>query len=185
MIHFDNVYFGYTSEHMIFNGLTLVIPKGSRIHITGPSGAGKTTFLRLVMGLEKPLSGKIECNARRIAPVFQEDRLVESWSGLKNISLGNPTQNEKIAQMLGIEDLLNKQINELSGGEKRRIALCRALNHNGDLIILDEPFNGIDDNNLENCIRAIDCIANDSTLLLVTHQQYQADLLNCKNVRIV
>ena len=184
MIEFDNVSFGYEKDRLLFENLSFKIYSKERVYIVGESGVGKTTFLRLVMGVEKPLSGAIKSDVKRTAPVFQEDRLVMGWSGYENIAFCNDRIDPEIAEMMEINELLDKHVSELSGGERRRIALCRALNHKGDLLVLDEPFNGIDNVNINLCINAINYSMKDATIILVTHQSYQAEMLGCKAVNL-
>jgi molybdate transport system ATP-binding protein len=136
------------------------------IAIMGQSGAGKTTFLRLLSGLIKPDSGHIKINdfvmydhdrinlktkLRQIAYIFQHDNLFPHLSVKDNIGLGlNNDQSDNILYWLekfGLGDIRNSRITNLSGGEKQRIALIRALLHNPRLLLLDEAFSSLDEEN--------------------------------------
>jgi len=144
--------------------------------IMAPSGAGKTTLLRILMGLERPDSGCVivprDC---RWAAVFQEDRLLEQLDGLGNLrfALGGAFDEEQargLLHRLGLTEWEGKPVREFSGGMKRRLALARALLAPSDILVLDEPFTGLDG---ENRRRAMDCIrqaAEDRCVLLVTHE---------------
>jgi molybdate transport system ATP-binding protein len=136
------------------------------IAIMGQSGAGKTTFLRLLSGLIKPDSGHIKINdfimydndkiniktkLRQIAYIFQHDNLFPHLSVKDNIRLGlNIDQSENILfwlEKFGLGDIRTSKITNLSGGEKQRIALIRALLHNPRLLLLDEAFSSLDEEN--------------------------------------
>lgn len=182
MIRINDLQFCYEENKPLFSNFSIEIPDAARLHIAGDSGTGKTTLLRLIMGLEKPSSGIIENTAKRIAPVFQEDRLVEEWTAERNIRFGSKNVDYGIIEAMHMEHLFKKKIRELSGGEKRRVALCRALNYKPDLLILDEPFNGVDMTNMKYCIETIKQFAGSASLLVVTHHFEEADDLNCKRV---
>ena len=124
--------------------------------ITGPSGTGKTTLLHIILGLvkaDKELNANNQSpitNHPKFAAVFQEDRLCENLSAVKNVALVCPKRfpKEKIIEelkLVGLGDDLNKQTMYYSGGMKRRVAIVRALITDADVIIMDEPFKGLDD----------------------------------------
>ena len=121
-----------------------------------PSGWGKTTLLRILMGLERPTTGSVE-GVGRVAAVFQEDRLCPQLNAVQNVTLVLPgTENqykEQIInefQQLGMElDALQLPARRLSGGQKRRVALLRALWAPSDTLLLDEPFTGMDPDTLQ------------------------------------
>ena len=118
----------------------------------GPSGVGKTTLLRILLGLEKPDSGELMGTAVRWSAVFQEDRLLEGLDALGNLrfALGTDYEEAKAAAMLtalGLTWETGKPVREWSGGMKRRLALARALLAVSDAVALDEPFTGLDEEN--------------------------------------
>lgn len=115
-----------------------------------PSGYGKTTFFRMIAGLEKPDSGEIKKNSSQIGFCFQEDRLLEEYSAVRNLMLvtGDRKRSEELLRKLLPQEALWKPCKELSGGMKRRVALARAYASDADIIILDEPYTGLDSENL-------------------------------------
>ncbi|MFR4582648.1 ATP-binding cassette domain-containing protein [Clostridium cadaveris] len=117
--------------------------------IIGTSGVGKTTLIRILMNLDKVDSGEIiGINDKKISAVFQENSLCENLSVLSNLKLVckniNYLEVEKALDALDLNDCINKRVRELSGGMKRRVAILRALLYDFDLLIMDEPFNGLD-----------------------------------------
>ena len=143
----------------IFGGLDLTIPGGRITAIMGPSGLGKTTLLRILLGLEKFEGSVSGLEGRRIAAVFQDSRLLP-WLSLRgNLELvcgpparknadGSSSSQRRIADALNLTELsdaADKKPGELSGGMQRRAALARALAFGGDVYILDEPFTGLDE----------------------------------------
>ena len=116
-----------------------------------PSGWGKTTLLRILMGLERPTTGSVE-GVGRVAAVFQEDRLCPQLNAVQNVTLVLPgaenQYKEQIIngfQQLGMElAVLQLPARRLSGGQKRRVALLRALWAPSDTLLLDEPFTGME-----------------------------------------
>ena len=157
--------------------------------IMAPSGAGKTTLLRILLGLERPDSGSVSLpSPYRVAAVFQEDRLLEQLDGAGNLrfvlgSAYDAARAEALLARLGL-DAGDKPVRDYSGGMKRRLALARALLVDSDVLVLDEPFTGLDD---ENRVRAWDCVreaAETTCVLLVTHDGGDAEALGGPVVRL-
>lgn len=139
---------------------------GSALGVFGPSGSGKSTLMRVLAGLEKPDNGVIKVDGktffdskkklfvpphqRRIGVVFQDARLFPHWSTEKNLRAGMINQEtgifafDHIVDLLEIRELLKRPVLHLSGGEKQRIALGRALLAHPLLLLLDEPISGLD-----------------------------------------
>ena len=116
--------------------------------LTGASGAGKTTLLRLLAGLEKPEAGRIIMpEGLRIRLVFQEDRLLPGLSVRDNVILekGGAEKGRALLEELGLGPEAGALPESLSGGMKRRVALARALCAAPEVLLLDEPFNGLDE----------------------------------------
>ena len=155
----------------------------------GPSGVGKTTLLRILLGLEKPDSGELMGTAARWSAVFQEDRLLEGLDALGNLrfALGTDYEEAKAAAMLtalGLTWETGKPVGAWSGGMKRRLALARALLAPSEAIALDEPFTGLDDENRQRAIRAIRRVAETKPVLLVTHDRTELNLLRANIVNL-
>ena len=115
------------------------------------SGWGKTTLFRIISGLENSDAGEItitgKSGGRKLSYLFQEDRLCEDYNAVKNVALvcGSEKKARSILLRLLNEEDLDKAVKELSGGQKRRVAIARAYSIKSDIILLDEPFNGLDD----------------------------------------
>ena len=185
MIRFNDVTFSYGLRRPVLRHLSLTIETGERVHITAPSGQGKTTFLRLLLGLEKPRKGTVSLpEPTRFSVVFQEDRLIESRSVLHNVALFS---NEETARFyltkLGLsEEAQGALPKELSGGMRRRVAIARALARPFDVLVLDEPTTGLDRETAAACLAVIDQAVGDKTLVLVSHDPSDGQLLQAKSV---
>lgn len=141
--------------------------------IEGASGLGKTTLLRLLMGLDRPSSGQITGTEHvRFAPVFQENRLLLSQNSLENLRFVCDRPIEEIrtllCELIAPEDC-EQPTGTLSGGMQRRVAIARALAVPSDLLILDEPFTGLDETNIARVTQCILTHAADKTIILASH----------------
>ena len=144
--------------------------------LLGPSGIGKTTLLRVLLGLEVPDRGRIEGNALRWAAVFQENRLLDGLDADGNLRFALGTAYDaSLAQSLlcelGLGDAGKKKVRDYSGGMQRRLALARALLAPSDALALDEPFTGLDAENREAAMRAILRAAETKIVILSTHEE--------------
>ena len=188
MINIKNLTFSY-DESEILNNFNLTVNNGECVQLFGISGSGKTTVMRLILGLEKPQDGEIAA-PKNISVVFQEDRLLENVDVQSNIRLVISKDQYSFADTLlrefGLYDFRKKRVSELSGGMKRRVALIRAIAYNGDALILDEPFNGLDYDNKIIAAKIIkkEFIQKNKPVLLITHVSEDADLLGAKTINL-
>ena len=197
MIKFNNVSKVYDSNgvHALDN-VSLNIEKGEFVFIVGSSGAGKSTFLKLIMREEMPSSGSIVINdmhleklPRRKVPylrrtmgiVFQDFRLISKMTVYENVAfamrcVGKRNDSIKkrvpyILELVGLSDKANDHPSELSGGEQQRVSLARALVNNPALIIADEPTGNIDPEMSYEIIELLSEInKRGTTVLVVTHE---------------
>ena len=186
MIRFENVSFGYGLQKQVLRDFSLTIPDGARICLTGPSGVGKTTVLRLLLGLEKPRRGAVSApEGIRFSAVFQEDRLLPWKTVLENAALfGDSETASAVLTALGLGDCLNALPETLSGGMKRRAALGRALAHPFDVLVLDEALTGLDSGTKARCYAAIDAAVGGRTLVMTAHDTGDARALGAEIVAI-
>lgn len=181
-IEFRNVHFSY-GDKCIWEGLDVIFPEGQIAVLMAPSGRGKTTLLFLVAGLVQPRAGTIVYPGEhmRCSMVFQDVRLVAGLSVQQNIRLVNPQiSTEQLSDCLRemcLAGYEKKKVSHLSGGEKQRVAIARALLAEYDLLLLDEPFTGLDDEVKERVIEVIKTRSQGKTVLLVTHDRQEATLI--------
>lgn len=144
---------------------------GETYYFRTPSGSGKTTYFKLLAGLEKPDSGSISGSCQRISMVFQEDRLCEEYDAVKNVELVTGNREEARKQLLCLlnEEDLHKPCRELSGGMKRRVALIRAYAADSDILLLDEPFTGLDSRTRKYVSEYMEEQRKGRTVLIATH----------------
>ncbi|MCR1974473.1 ABC transporter ATP-binding protein [Clostridium sporogenes] len=196
------------NEVKVIKGLDLLVEEGEFIAIMGKSGCGKTTLMKLLGFIDKPTSGEIifkgrstrqfnkdevaDIRRKEIGFVFQDFYLMDSLTVKENIMLpmileGEKTNKilsatERLAKHFEISHLLNKNTYELSGGEKQRVAICRALINEPDLILADEPTGNLDSKSAQIVIDSLMNINKDmkKTIILVTHDAEIASY--CKKV---
>lgn len=157
-------------------GFSHTFPDRSLTALTGPSGVGKTTLLRLVAGLEKPDGGTVRIDGGgKISMVFQEDRLLPRRTALENVAAVTDRENaERWLAAVGLADAADLLPDEMSGGMKRRAAVARALAFGGDILLLDEPFSGLDPTLRESVFGLISKAAENACVILVTHDAEEA-----------
>ncbi len=176
-------------ELMIFERFSHAFPEGRISCVLGPSGRGKTTLLRLIAGLEAPDSGEIwGMEGRRAAMVFQEDRLFMSLSAERNVLLtARPgftrADARALLEELGLE-ARSTPVREYSGGMRRRVAIARALAAEYEVLLLDEPFAGLDEGTRERAIQAIRKHSAGRTVICATHGQEDAAKLEAKTLKL-
>ena len=171
-------------EKTVLEQFSAAFAPGKTYAIMGHSGKGKTTLLRLILGLEKPDAGEITGVPRRIAAVFQESRLCPELTAGQNIALvlekGQKAAVIRMLEALDLTDCGKTKAAALSGGQQRRVALARALLYDGDLLVLDEPFTGLDEETKSRCLTAIRTARKNATILLVTHNRKDAAALGAE-----
>lgn len=169
-------------EKMLFENLDLTLTEPAVLW--APSGWGKTTLLRILMGLEPPTDGTVQ-GVGRVGAVFQEDRLCPQLTAVQNVELVLPAEKtdyrEKIVldfQQLGYDsEALSLPARKLSGGQKRRAALLRALWAECDTLLLDEPFTGMDPDTLTAAASLLCQRCAGRPTLLATHDREAIRLL--------
>ena len=195
-ISLENISFSY-GDKIIFSGYNYAFPIKKTSVIMAPSGFGKTTLLYLIAGLITPDKGNINIpiNNPRFSFAFQDLRLIESATVLKNITLVNSNLTTKKSktidsdnsnknelgtclEALGIKSLAHKKVSTLSGGEKSRVAIARALMADYDILLLDEPFNGLDEETKLSTMKYVKEKTAGKTVLLVTHNKDEASYFN-------
>ena len=179
-INIENISFAY-EDKIVFENYSQRFPIGETSVIMAPSGFGKTTLLYMIAGLISPTNGNINIpiNNPKFSFAFQDLRLIESLNVKKNITLVNSNIStndlDKCLEALAIKDLADKKVSALSGGEKSRVSIARALMADYDILLLDEPFNGLDDTTKDKVINYIKEKTAHKTVLLVTHNKDEAD----------
>lgn len=177
-IEAEHIYKSYDGRPVL-EDFSLDISSDSSYVITGESGAGKTTFLRILLGLEKPDQGRIRLlgdykySRVNAGVVFQEDRLCEEFSAAENVAMVSKKLSERIARQelekLLPADQLDKPVRELSGGMRRRVCIVRACIVPSDVLVMDEPFAGLDAENRSKCIEYIRDVQGTTPLVLTAH----------------
>lgn len=169
-------------EKTLFRDLCLTVD-GPAV-LWAPSGWGKTTLLRILMGLDTPTAGRVR-GVGRAAAVFQEDRLCPQLTALQNVTLVLPGSEKQYKEQIGSDfqqlgmdtAALALPAARLSGGQKRRTALLRALWAPSDTLLLDEPFTGMDPDTLAAAAALLRTRCGTEPVLLATHDREAIRLL--------
>lgn len=184
MISIKNVTFGYTKSSPIIKSFNLDIQKGDIIAITGKSGVGKTTLLRLICGLEKPDTGSINISNLKISFVPADCDLFPGFSALENVSIVSDKEKAEChLKALGLEENINECVDGFSTGMKKRVSLARALANNPNLLVLDEPFAPLDSATKEQVINHIKQL-NFDYIIFATHDDEDIKNLGAKEISI-
>ena len=196
----------------VLKGISLNINRGEVVSITGPSGAGKTTLLQIMGSLDKPDGGRVlydgqditrmsekEISAfrnRHIGFVFQFHQLLPEFTAQENITIpmliGGQgmrqanTRAKELLQLLGLADRADHKPSELSGGEKQRIAVARALANQPDVILADEPSGSLDTKNKEELHKLFFSLRDQlgQTFVIVTHDESLAAMTD-RTIRLL
>ncbi len=168
----------------VLEQFNLELTEGRITCLMGPSGSGKTTLLSILMGLIKADSGTVYgLEGKKAAAVFQEDRLFEGISAVQNVKMvcSRKLKDSRIIeelQKVGLKGIESKKVSELSGGMKRRVAIVRAVMADSDLVIMDEPFKGLDETLKRQVIEYVKHETAGKTVIIVTHEKAEADELS-------
>ncbi len=203
MIYFDKVSKLYPDNSLALNEVTFTIKPGEFVSVVGQSGAGKTTLLRMIIGEERPTSGAVYFDStnihrlgrrylprlrRRIGSIFQDFRLLPNKTSYENIAFtmeaAGRTEEEistdvpHVLELVGLAGKLTNFPHELSGGEKQRLAIARAIVNQPDLLIADEPTGNLDPLTTLEIIQIFKKINEiGTTVILTTHNKGVIDNL--------
>ncbi|MBQ7370828.1 MAG: ATP-binding cassette domain-containing protein [Blautia sp.] len=173
-------------SHKVLEHFSVVFPTGAVAAVMAPSGAGKTTLLRILAGLETADSGEVHIPYTKIGMLFQENRLIENLSGESNIRLIAPWYSREetsvVLREIGLPGGSGQPVREYSGGMKRRVALLRTILSDSRLLLLDEPFQGLDEESKKKTAAWINSRRHGRTMILVTHDEADAKLLQAVSV---
>lgn len=176
-------------EKTVLSGFSHTFAPGSVTAVLGPSGSGKTTLVSIIAGLVKPDSGFVENVPQDISFVFQEDRLIESYDVRSNIrfACGSVPKEEveKTLDSLGLINEYRTDVSRLSGGMRRRVAIARALLAKYDLLLLDEPFKGLDGPLRARVASYVAERAKGKTVIFITHDVSECGFFeNCEKTEL-
>lgn len=171
MIELKNVSVSYDGQSVI-KDLSVTFEDGHIYAIAGASGIGKTTLLGAIAGLVPLTSGSIDSTHKRISYIFQDPRLFPWMTALENVTCVCEDE-QKARKYLGLllPDGIDKYPHELSGGMKQRVSIARALAYDADLVLLDEPFKGLDDASKNNTIDVVLRELRGKTAILISHDK--------------
>lgn len=167
----------------VLKNVSFDFPEAAVTALRGPSGCGKTTLVNIILGLLAPDEGEVLLPASaRTAAVFQEDRLIEHFSAARNVRLTAPASvtDEQIRSALselGLAQEGEKRVSEFSGGMRRRVAVIRAALFQPQLLLLDEPFKGLDEEMRARTASFLRRNCAQATTILVTHDETEAALM--------
>lgn len=212
--HLTKIYSQQDENLCVLEDVSLSVAKGSFTVLLGPSGSGKSTLLNLIAMLDKPTSGQIFFEGKELTNmrkesarsalrlnkmgfVFQFDGLLPEFSLLENVELPaimqgkpNPKKAQELLENLGLGAISHKFPSELSGGEKQRASIARALRNSPVLLLADEPTGNLDASRKEQVFKDFAHMANQGlTVLMVTHDvhavNYATDVYTLENRKLI
>ncbi len=180
--------FGVTKgfeDRTVIEDFSLVLAPGEKVALLGASGCGKSTVGKLLLGLLKADGGEVK-RPTRLGAVFQEDRLCKEFDAVTNIAMvtGNREAAEIALAEVGLADIKGKPVAALSGGMKRRVAIVRAVLSDGELLVLDEPFTGLDAESKQRVLRYVNENLRGRSVLLITHNEEELTGMAHRTVRM-
>ena len=179
MIRFEEVSLTF-GDCRVLDCCTELLPERGVVCLFGPSGCGKTSFVRVLTGLQKPDSGRVTgIRPGEASVVFQEHRLLPWLTARENVAAVLPKGGDPLRwlRIVGLEQAADLLPKALSGGMQRRAALARALAYGGMLLVLDEPFQGLDLAAKQEIYPHIRTVAATKPVLLITHDPEEAAAL--------
>ena len=172
-------------DKVVLEDVSLTVPDGAVVCLMAPSGRGKTTLLRCIAGLEMPDSGTVTGVPERLGFVFQEDRLCPQLDAVENVRLvtGRAMSRPDIEahlRELELADCLHQRAAELSGGQRRRVSIARALANEPEVLLMDEPTSALDPISTSKIEELAMELKGDYTIVIVTHNMQQATRISDK-----
>ena len=186
MIHARGIAKRYGRKRVL-SGVDLAVPVGGFAVVTGPNGSGKTTLLRLLAGLAVPTRGDLVVGAERssVGYLAHEPLVYRELSAVENLDLYGrlyrvPERRERVGMLLerfGLWEARNERVSTYSRGMTQRLALCRTLLHDPELLVLDEPYSALDEDGTALLDRELDGLAGSKTLVVATHEPARLESL--------
>jgi cell division transport system ATP-binding protein len=209
MISFHNVTKKFDS-HLVLDSVSFDIENNEFVVLTGASGSGKSTVIALLIGAEKPTHGSVEVDGmyvsempsdtlqlfrRKIGVVYQDYKLLGKKTVFENVAFAMEVCNEpdelihervpQVLEKVGLLHFQDKFPDQLSGGEKQRLAIARALVHQPSLIIADEPTGNLDEANVRGIVDLLTNLHQEgNTVLLTTHDPFVRDLVQGRSLTL-
>ena len=210
MIYYDNVFKKYPNNAVALDGVTFSVEPNEFVSLVGKSGAGKSTLIKLLLAEEKPSAGHVYLESldvhtlsrdelpfirRRIGTVFQDFRLLASKNAYENVAFAMEAAgrtNEEIEadvpqvlSLVGLQDQAHHFPHQLSGGEKQRVGIARAIVNRPDIVVADEPTGNLDPQNAWDIIKLLGKINElGTTVMLATHDKMIIDAIGRRVVTL-
>ena len=170
----------------VLTNFSCEFPEKGVVALMGKSGIGKSTLMNILLGLIAPDSGEITgADSLRFSAVFQEDRLIRHLTARQNLLITTGAGREEIdasLSFLGLDPEEKKPVKSFSGGMKRRVALARGVLFPADVLLMDEPFRGLDADTRELAVRFVLRHWHGRLVILVTHDEEEARLMGAETI---